>query len=43
MNFAYEYFPETKNMISEINTDKNNVEITPMLNLFKWYRLNHDE
>ncbi len=40
MNFAYEYFSETKNMVSEIDIDKNDVEITPMLNLFKWYRLN---
>lgn len=38
MNFAYEYFSETKNMVSEIDIDKNDVEITPMLNLFKWYR-----
>jgi len=37
MNFAYEYFSKTKNMVSEIDIDKNDVEITPMLNLFKWY------
>ncbi|MEA4967455.1 MAG: DUF5681 domain-containing protein [Bacteroidaceae bacterium] len=38
MNFAYEYFSKTKNMFSEIDIDKNDVEKTPMLNLFKWYR-----
>lgn len=36
-------FLKQKNMISEIDIDKNDVEKTSMLNLFKWYRLNHDE
>lgn len=37
MNFAYECFSKTKNMFSEIDIDKNDIEKTSMLNLFEWY------